>query len=124
MVLLLIMQHMQGVKWGLTVLFVEVMNATEVTKATKVTDSSAQPKIQVKNDGINDIGMVILEIDLEPEERMTLYGPRGRTTNVFSVKSALVKTFPGKWSPSSIRLKSPVEASQTYSRRCRRLRRT
>jgi hypothetical protein len=89
MVLLLIMQCMQDVEWGLNRLFVEAMKATKVMKTTKVTNPSSRPKIQVKNDGIDDIGMVDLDIDLEAEGRMTHYGPRGRatTTTVFPVKA-------------------------------------
>jgi hypothetical protein len=99
MVLLLIMQRMQDVEWGLNRWFVEAMKptkdakvtkgtkATKAANATEATNPSSRPTIHVKDNSTDDLGMVDLEIDLEAEERMTHYGLRGRATNVFPVKS-------------------------------------
>jgi hypothetical protein len=70
MVLLLIMQRMQIVDWGLHPLF---------ARAT-----SSSPKIHVND---KDLGSVNLKFDLEAEDRTTHYGLRRRATNVFPVES-------------------------------------
>jgi hypothetical protein len=71
MVLLLVMQRMRNVDWGLHPLF---------ARAT-----SSSPKIHVDD---KDLGRVDLKFDLEAEDRTTHYGLRGRATNVFPVESA------------------------------------
>jgi len=98
MVLLLIMQRMRDVEWGLNRWFVEAMRptkamktmkgtkATKATKATETTNASSRPTIQVKDNSADELGMVDLEIDLEADD----YGLRGRATNVFPVKSTTV----------------------------------
>jgi hypothetical protein len=69
MVLLLIsMQRMENVDWGLHPLFV------------RATGSS--PQIHV-----NDKELGSVDLKLEAEDRMTHYGLRGHATNVFPVKS-------------------------------------
>jgi len=70
MVLLLIMQRLPYVEWGLNPLF--------------ACATGPKPQITVED---KDLGTVDLTLDLEAEERMTHYGLRGRATNVFPVES-------------------------------------
>jgi len=70
MVLLLIMQRMQNVQWGLNPLF---------ARAT-----GSAPQIHVED---KDLGSVDLKFIVDTEDRTTHYGLRGRATNVFPVES-------------------------------------
>jgi hypothetical protein len=70
MVLLLVMQHMRNVDWGLHPLF------------SRATGSS--PQIHVND---KDLGSIDLKFDLEAEDHTTHYDLRGRATNVSPVES-------------------------------------
>ncbi|OJA14918.1 hypothetical protein AZE42_12843, partial [Rhizopogon vesiculosus] len=70
MVLLLIIQRMQNVQWGLNPLF---------ARAT-----GSAPQIHVED---KDLGSVDLKFIVDTEDRTTHYGLRGRATNVFPVES-------------------------------------
>ena len=69
MVLLLIMQRLPYVEWGLNPVFACATGPKQITVEDK------------------DLGTVDLKFDLEAEDRMTHYGLRGRATNVFPVES-------------------------------------
>jgi len=70
MVLLLIMQRLSYVEWGLNPLF--------------ACATGPKPQIIVED---KDLGTVDLTFDLEAEHCMTHYGLRGHASNVFPVES-------------------------------------